>query len=122
MSMGPLTTAPSDVHRTMSMSGSAELPRSPMARTGAPGDERRFVRDGRKLEGGLGVKLRHELRERSHARCARSAHTILNQLERDLVADREIVERAPGCVGSMEEHVTVVGAADVTVALTCMDL
>ena len=68
------------------------------------------------------MKLRRELRERSHARCARSTHTILNQLERDLVADRETVERAPGRVGSMEEHITVVGATNVTVALTCMDL
>lgn len=48
---------------------------------------------------------------------ARTADTILNQLEGDLVADEQLVERAKRRVAAVEEHLAALDVANETVAL-----
>ena len=52
---------------------------------------------------------------------ARTADAILNQLERDFVADEQLVERAKRGVAPVEEHLAAVDVFDKAVTLARVD-
>ena len=53
--------------------------------------------------------------------CARTADAILNQLERDLVADEQLVEGAQRRIAAVEEHLAAVDVLDEAVTLARVD-
>ena len=54
----------------------------------------------------------------SHAGGTRTADAILDQVERDLVANNQLVERAGRRVAPMKEHFAPVGISNEAVALS----
>src|SRR4029077_17449806 len=57
----------------------------------------------------------------THAGRARAADTILNQLEGDLVAYGQLVERAERRVAAVKEHLATLRVTDESVALAGVD-